>query len=317
MIDYRIISAQQIRAQYADYVSGRLKKQMDGMVNEFEPEAKDIQMLEAKIGFQIQSFIVVFIPYLSPEKIENYERSNISLHAVSIDYHVISHKILKELANKLILKDDEQKKVYIQCDNGLFNERFFALQTGLCMQGKNGLAIHSIYGSYGFLGLIATDRILTKKLTQKKNCRQCNLCESHCPAKAITSEEINANKCLSYLTQKKNLTSQEENMIKKSEKIYGCDICQIVCPENQNIKYTEIEDFKTDLLYNIELEELYCYGNKGFKKEYGNRNFAWRGKSVLIRNLRLKENEQTDKDYKQSDRDVSSGRMRVDTPKSV
>ena len=64
--------------------------------------------------------------------------------------------------------------------------------------------------------------------------------------------------------------------------------------ENNHIKYTEIADFQTDLLYNIELEELNALSNKMFKKEYGNRNFSWRGKSILIRNLELKKNEQDD-----------------------
>lgn len=293
MIDYRIINFEKIKDQYDDFITERSNKKSSGDSNEFEPKEVSIDKLSDILGFEPMSIIVVFIPYLTKDKFLKYDRSNLSLHAMSIDYHIISKKILENLCVKLNLN-----KYYIQCDNGIFNERFYAIHTGLCMKGINGLAIHCRYGSYGFLGLIATNELLPEKLTSQKHCRSCNLCIKHCPACAITTSEVYGNRCLSYLTQKKILSEFEEKLISKSSKVYGCDICQLVCPENKNIKYTEIEDFKKDLLYNIELEELHQYGNRTFKKIYGNRNFSWRGKSILVRNLRLQKNEQTDKSNK-------------------
>lgn len=286
MIDYRIINFKKIENQYNDFLFERENKQSLAKTNEFEPKIIFMDNIQDILGFVPVSIIVVFIPYLTKEKFRRYDCSNLSLHAVSLDYHMISKSILEKLSEKFALK-----KYYIQCDNGLFNERFFAINSGLCMRGINGLAIHSMYGSYGFLGLIVTNEVLPEKITSRKECRNCNLCINNCPACAITTDEVDGNRCLSYLTQKKILTESEEEIISKSSKVYGCDICQIICPENKNIKYTEIEDFKKDLLYNIELEDLHQYSNRVFKKKYGNRNFSWRGKSILVRNLRLQGNE--------------------------
>lgn len=286
MIDYRIINFKKIENQYNDFLFERENKQSLAKTNEFEPKIIFMDNIQDILGFVPVSIIVVFIPYLTKEKFRRYGCSNLSLHAVSLDYHMISKSILEKLSEKFALK-----KYYIQCDNGLFNERFFAINSGLCMRGINGLAIHSMYGSYGFLGLIVTNEVLPEKITSRKECRNCNLCINNCPACAITTDEVDGNRCLSYLTQKKILTESEEEIISKSSKVYGCDICQIICPENKNIKYTEIEDFKKDLLYNIELEDLHQYSNRVFKKKYGNRNFSWRGKSILVRNLRLQGNE--------------------------
>ncbi len=292
-MDYRIISFERIKKLYRDFLCTRRDEKIKGNSNEFEPSAYDLDEIQEKIGFPIASVVIVFLPYLTMEKMESYRDSNLSMHALSMDYHWISSNLLSRFC-KEELGIEDMEKVYIQCDTGYFNERFFAIQTGLCMHGLNGLAIHEEYGSYGFLGLIVTAEPLAEKLSPKKTCRKCNLCIKHCPTGAIGEDGVHINRCLSYLTQKKNLTPEEEKLLARSAKIYGCDICQMICPENNHIKYTEIADFQTDLLYNIELEELNALSNKMFKKEYGNRNFSWRGKSILIRNLELKKNEQDD-----------------------
>ena len=64
-------------------------------------------------------------------------------------------------------------------------------------------------------------------------------------------------------------------------------MCQLACPENFNIKYTEIEDFKEDLLYNIGLEEINSISNKEFKARFSMRSFSWRGKKILKRNIEI------------------------------
>lgn len=288
MIDYRIVNFEKIKTKYLDFLQENSSRRADGRANEFEPPISSLQELAISLGFPIFSVIVAFIPYLTEEKIDRYENSNLSLHAISPDYHKLSKGILEFLVNDML---KSESKYYIQCDNGLLNERFFAFQSGLCMKGTNGLAIHPQYGSYGFLGLIVTEESLEEKVTEPKTCRGCDLCIKYCPAQAIMRDGVDGNRCISYLTQKKELTGEEEELIRRSSKAFGCDICQIVCPENKNIKYTEIEDFKQNLLYNIDLEELSSYGNRAFKKNFGDRNFSWRGKKVLVRNLGLQKDE--------------------------
>ncbi len=287
-LDYRIISFERVREKYQTFLEHQETRKQKGQFNEFEADIDSIEELEKKLGFHIRSILVVFVPYVDEKKLQRASKCNLSVHAVSIDYHILVKEYLGEIRELLF---EESDRVYLQCDNGLFNERFFAIQSGLCKKGMNALAIHPQYGSYGILGLLVSDKIFEEKSTNESKCCQCKKCMKACPTQAISLDGVNGNICLSYLTQKKNLTEEEKELLKKGKKVYGCDICQQVCPENQRIIYCENEDFGEDLMYNIELEDLVSLSNKEFKREYGNRNFAWRVKSILLRNIELVEDE--------------------------
>ena len=288
-MDYRVIKFKNVKEEYIQFLYERELSKKNNSKNEFEPSYQKLEELYKNIGFELETVIVYFFPYYKNIK---SEESNISIHAMSKDYHYISKNLLEKLKKEII---EEGFNAYIQCDNGFLNERFFAINSGLCMKGLNGLAIHEKFGSYGFLGLIATDKKMKEYVTEIKECIKCGLCIKKCPSGAITKTGINANVCVSYLTQKKELTLSEENIIRQTKKVFGCDICQEVCPHNREIKNTQIEDFSEDLLYNIKLEDISSLSNKEFKKLYGNRNFSWRGKKIIIRNLEL-QNEQTNDD---------------------
>jgi epoxyqueuosine reductase QueG len=96
---------------------------------------------------------------------------------------------------------------------------------------------------------------------------------------------INPKRCKSYLTQKKgSLTQDEKDIIRKTPLIWGCDVCQDVCPHNKSMQATAMEEFRTDLVNSIDIDELKRLSNREFRKKYGNRSFSWRGRDVLIRN---------------------------------
>lgn len=294
--EYRVIRFSQVESEYRSFLANRKLAYKNKRKNEFEPNILSIEELIAKIGFYPENIVIAFFPYMTAEKIERYVDSNLSTHAQSIDYHIVCKKLLEGMKDEYAQKNPASN-FYIQSDNGLFNERFFAIKSGLCMEGENGMAIHSDYGSFGFLGMIATDLSVEEYTTPEKKCRGCNLCRLHCPSNAIQDCFVDSSKCLSYLSQKKNLTQEEEYLLQKSCKAFGCDLCQMVCPENKNIKYTEIEDFQINLMYNIKLEEVKEYSNKEFKVVYRDRNFSWRGKAILVRNLVLQKNESNDQNY--------------------
>lgn len=281
-MDYRVINFEKILDKYIEFLNERKNSEKNNTINEFEPRYLTIEKIFEKVGFKIKTLIIFFIPYFDNKK--NIKSGNISIHSMSKDYHYISQNILEKYKNQII---GCEYNTYIQCDVGVFNERFFAINSGLCMKGLNGLAIHEEYGSYGFLGIIATDKEMDEYITDIKECLKCNLCIKNCPSKAITENSLNSNICVSYLTQKKNLDKNEEEIVKKSKKVFGCDICQEVCPHNIKIKNTQIEDFNENLVYNISLEDISNLSNKEFKKIFGDRNFSWRGKKIIIRNLEL------------------------------
>ena len=165
--------------------------------------------------------MVLFIPYSNYEKLEISIKNNLSIHACSIDYHKIVKRIAVGIVNELSGKYPDLK-YHIQCDNGEYNEKYFALESGLGKKGANSLVINDVYGSYGFISLIFTDIELREYKTDKSNCINCRKCISSCPSGAIFENGINFNKCISYLTQKKFLDKNEENILKKQYKIYRC-----------------------------------------------------------------------------------------------
>ena len=96
--------------------------------------------------------------------------------------------------------------------------------------------------------------------------------------------------CLSEVTQKKGaLTETEAAHIKKSPTVWGCDLCQRACPLNRDAALSPLPEFRENLLDSLTLDDLDGMSNKAFRRQYGDRAFAWRGISPLVRNLRLKE----------------------------
>lgn len=284
--DIRIIDIgkeSRMRRTYLEFVQERILQEQAGERNEFEPSPISLDELEKQQGVCFQSAMVLFFPYLGEENSAAREH-NISLHAQSGDYHTVCKKMMAHIMQKNNLSPEE---CYYQCDNGAMNERIFAIQSGLCARGTNGMAIHSDFGSYGFLGLILTSTQLPENITSPEHCCGCGRCIDACPNQALDGSGVRSGSCLSYLTQKKSLNVKEEHVLRNHDLIYGCDTCQRVCAENEGIKYTKTADFRSDLMYNIRLEELCALSNRTFRLKYRDRTFAWRGKNTLIRNLNL------------------------------
>lgn len=99
---------------------------------------------------------------------------------------------------------------------------------------------------------------------------------------------MNPKRCLSYLTQKKEELSEEElKILRSGDKVFGCDICQDVCPHNRHILKTDIQEFMENIINRLDYEEISNISNKEFKRRYGDRAFSWRGKNIIKRNMEL------------------------------
>lgn len=236
----------------------------------------------------VKSVLVFFIPYWSRALFQS--GNTISVHAQALDYHIVVNEFLFRAVSELRRFYPDEKFSY-QCDTGALSERFFAIQSGLCMRGRNGMAIHPIYGSYGFLGMILTTLQCKSVKEEVKECMNCGLCTSACPGNVLGRIVSNYQTCLSWLTQKKTLSSIEEERLRQNGMIYGCDICQIVCPHNRRIPDTDIGSFQKEIIPFLSLEEIRSYSNRSFKKAFGDRTFSWRGKKLLERNIELIEDE--------------------------
>lgn len=225
-----------------------------------------------------KAIISILFPYYAGE----FGGSNISKYAVAIDYHIIVLKKLEKVAELLKDKFIDFKFVPF-CDSSPIPEVYTAALAGLGCVGKNGLLINPKYGSFVFIGEIVTDMQIDTTLAEIKSCEACGICIKKCPSGALNQEKPEKSKCLSFLTQKKaDLTSDEEALIKSSGCIWGCDICQNVCPLNKEIAKTEILEFKENLKTLITQDEL---NEIDFETKNSDRAYLWKGKEILKRNV--------------------------------
>lgn len=190
---------------------------------------------------EAESILTFGLPYDSsphPEMKVGYGR--VARYAWGKDYHDIFPGLLKNFLNALAKINSNIKYKYFS-DAVPLLERACAEKGGIGFVGKNTLIIKPGVGSFFFLGEILLNFKITEahQDLQFQGCRTCTNCLEKCPTGAFEEEcLLNANKCISYLTiEKKGLHSvREREMI--GEWIFGCDICQEVCPFNHtSIKF--------------------------------------------------------------------------------
>mgnify|MGYP001747855493 FL=1 len=232
--------------------------------------------------FTPKSAIVCLFPYY----VEHKDPSNLSRYTWATDYHLVINEYLKKLIEKLqIMNTDAQFSIH--CDTSPLADRYMAYLAGLGFYGKNNCFISPKWGSYVVIGTILTTLELDPDTPLTQSCMGCNRCITACLGQCLGHDEFKFDTCKSYLTQKKGeLTSEEEHIIAKTPLVFGCDVCQEVCPHNKDIPTTPIPEFQSVEPY-IDIDELDSLTNKEFKAKYGNRAFSWRGKKILMRNQNI------------------------------
>jgi epoxyqueuosine reductase len=177
-----------------------------------------------------------------PEDLQG--RGKISRYAWGDDYHDVVLKKLKLL--EFYIKQyhpESESKSYV--DTGAILERQWALKAGIGWQGKNGMIINQHYGSYFFIGIIISTLELEEDSQHKNLCGKCTKCLDACPTKAIVQPKVvDSNKCLSYWTIESKADSfPDEIRMNQNNWVFGCDICQEVCPWNRFAIKTQDSEF--------------------------------------------------------------------------
>lgn len=227
-----------------------------------------------------KSAVVCLFPYFS-----GYRNGNLSLYARSRDYHKVIREKLSPVCD-FICSLDSQAECEIFADIGPEVDRKLAYEAGLGFYGKNGMLINDDFGSYFFIGYILCDLDLELDKPLDKTCIGCNKCIESCPGGAL-GKKFCIDRCASHISQKKgNLTESEIAILKKSGLIFGCDMCQKVCPHN-NITPKPMKEFTEDIIDFLSSSDIENLSNKEFLSKYKNRAFSWRGKVVLLRNIKL------------------------------
>lgn len=158
----------------------------------------------------------------------------IARYARGGDYHTVIKKRLHALCDRL-RADNPGAEFRAFVDTAPVLEREHAARAGLGWIGKHTLLIHPRLGSYTLLGGVLTTLVLKPPADQvpvADHCGTCTRCIDACPTQAITAYSVDASRCISYLTIERRLPIAPDIHAAMGDWIYGCDVCQDVCPHN-------------------------------------------------------------------------------------
>lgn len=214
--------------------------QMKYMENHF-----DIRLNPKLLVDDAKSVITLMYNYFTTDeqKDQNYK---IAKYAMNEDYHVVIKNKLNAFIH-LLKKNIGDINARGFTDSAPILERVWAKKSGIGWIGKNSLLINRQQGSYFFLAEIVLDVELEYDIELEKDyCGTCKACIEACPTEAIVDNQIiDGSKCISYLTiELKEETIPKEFKNKLKNYIFGCDICQEVCPWNRFSLPHQEEKFK-------------------------------------------------------------------------
>ncbi len=200
--------------------------------------------------------------------------------AAAPDYHGLVMEKLQQLAEGL-KNTIPGSSWFAQVDNGPGCERLYALRAGVGWQGKNNFIIVPGHGSLVWLGLLATDAAIDPGQPLERQCGTCRLCLDSCPSAAFSGENLfDPYSCLAFwASDRSRLSDRQCRIMSEQRTIYGCDICQLVCPHT-------ITSGKTPVDW-PDLADVLCLTESGFRHRYGDTAAAWRGRQVLVRNAAI------------------------------
>lgn len=202
---------------------------MGYMANHFELRTDPTKLVPGA-----KTVISLMYNYYTDEKQTDPEAPKISIYAFGRDYHKVIKKKLKELIQYIKTEiGDINGRAFV--DSAPVLERDWAKRAGMGWVGKNTLLINPKKGSYYFLSEIICDLDLVTDAPMKDYCGTCTKCIDACPTEAISEEGyiLDGSKCISYLTIERKDAIPDSYKGRMENWMFGCDICQQVCPWNR------------------------------------------------------------------------------------
>jgi epoxyqueuosine reductase len=201
------------------------------------------------------------------------------------------HHILRDRLGKLeafILSKVPEAQLKSMVDTGELSDRAVAERAGIGWSGKNCAIITPEFGSYVYIGEMITNLPFAPDALVEDQCGDCTKCLDACPTGALVQGgQINAQHCISFLTQTKELIPDEFRE-KIGNRIYGCDSCQTACPHNKGKNYHFHEEMEPDPeSVKPLLRPILKLSNREFKQKFGYLAGSWRGKKPIQRNAMI------------------------------
>ena len=244
------------------------------------PEARSVIMLAES-----------YAPEHDPTEIlQHPDRGAISVYAQNKDYHDLVKKRLKRLARWLIdvaKVQGEAPEVKVFVDTAPVPEKALGQAAGLGWQGKHSNLVSRDWGNWAFIGSVFTTLDLPIDEAEPDRCGSCRSCLDACPTDAFVAPyQLDARRCISYLTIEHKGSVEEELRGKLGNRIYGCDDCLAACPWNKfaveasDMRYAAREELKAP-----RLAELAALDDTGFRTMFSGSPIKRIGRDRFVRNV--------------------------------
>jgi epoxyqueuosine reductase len=254
---------------------------MSYMENHFDKRLDPTKLVEGS-----NSVISLLLNYY-PSESQTECAPKISKYAYGEDYHLVIKDKLKSLVESMKEEiGDIQGRVFV--DSAPVMDKAWAKKAGLGWLGKNTNLIHPKEGSFFFIAEIISDLSFTQDPPMRDYCGTCTKCLDACPTNALaTPYQIDASRCISYLTieLKDQLIPQQFNESMENW-MFGCDICQDVCPWNRFSKAHQEKRFNPDFeLLNLNTNDWQALNSDHFEILFKNSAIKRTGFQGLKRNI--------------------------------
>ena len=219
------------------------------------------------------SVVTARLPYTSPEARDSWETladpeaAFVSRYALGRDYHKVLRARLQSLADRMTAElGPFPYRVFT--DSAPVMEVALAQRSGLGWRGKHTLLLSRDAGSLFFLGELFVGLDLARDPATTAHCGTCERCIEVCPTRAIVGPyQLDARRCISYLTIEHHGAIPEELRPLMGNRIYGCDDCQLVCPWNKYAQASPLADFAPrNALDSASLVELFGWTEEEFDR---------------------------------------------------
>ena len=214
----------------------------------------------------------------------------IASFAQTQDYSFLISQLLKEYVDKITHKTKMLQKTRVFAGNAPILEKPLAVKAGLGWYGKNSLLLSEDSGSFFFLGEIFTNIPFPIDKPVSNRCGNCVKCMEHCPTRAIVRPYIlDARRCISYLTIENKGSIPLELRPLIGTKIFGCDLCQQICPWNNNRSIVKSKWIQTPIISaNAEIHNLidwFLWDEKEFQNKTKDSPIRRVGHERWLRNI--------------------------------
>jgi len=235
-----------------------------------------------------RSVIVVALQYDTPHpySVDVEENAWVSRYAWGDDYHEVMGAMLDRLVTATQSElGPFQARAYV--DTGPIVERAYAAAAGIGAWGKNTCLLHPEHGSWFFLGEVVTDLELAPDAPRPDMCGTCTACLDACPTAAFPAPYVlDATRCISYLTIEVKGAIPEERREGLGRHVFGCDICQDVCPWNRKRRQRGGASFEPrEGLVSPDLGELAALDAEGFGERFRRSAVKRAKRRGLLRNV--------------------------------